>query len=335
VLRPHPLLTPCRSLAATYDLVCKLDEGTFGIVWKGTAKASGETVALKQVKVQNNGGDAAGFPMQPLREINVLLALSHENILPVREMVVNNHGGSGTSSTSTVYMVMDFMLCDLNKAVTALPEVMTQGEAKRCVQQLCDAVAYMHAKGYMHRDLKTANILLHQSGKICICDFGLARSYDTPLRKDYTLMVITLWYRPPELLLGATTYGPEVDIWSLGCIFAEMLMLKTLFPGQGEMDQISQIFGMLGKPSEENWTGFEELGLVRQGLSFKGPKVGRLRSAFPSNSFSGKTYLNDSGFGLLRRMLECDPGRRIRGDELLDHEYFKTEPAATDVRWNI
>jgi len=146
-------------------------------------------------------------------------------------------------------------------------------------------------------------------------------------------MVITLWYRPPELLLGATTYGPEVDIWSLGCIFAELLTLEVLFPGQGEMDQLNRIFKILGVQSEESWPGYSRLPLA--GMSFKGSKQSKLRSAFPSNSFSGKTYLNDSGFSLLNGMLECDPKKRAKGVELEGDKYFGEAPAATDVRWNF
>ena len=107
-------------------------------------------------------------------------------------------------------------------------------------------------------------------------------------------MVITLWYRCPELLLGETLYGPEVDMWSLGCMFAEILNLEVLFQGQGEVDQLNRIFKLLGVPNGGNWEGFEKLPHANT-FSFKGPKGSKLREAFPSNSFSGKTYLNDGG----------------------------------------
>ena len=182
-----------------YERLSHIDEGTYGIVWKAKEISTGKLVALKQCKFpEDQQASSAGFPMAVLREINILLALSHPNILPVREMVQG-------SSPSKVFMVMDYMRCDLKKAVTDLPEVMSQGEAKGVTQQLCSAVSFMHSKGFFHRDLKTANILVHESGKVCICDFGLARRFDEPLRGDYTQMVVTLWYRPPELLMGATT----------------------------------------------------------------------------------------------------------------------------------
>jgi cell division cycle 2-like protein len=151
---PHPLTHPCRSVDA-YDRISHIDEGSFGIVWKAKSKETGNLVALKQVKFPPEND---GFPMACLREINVLMSLSHPNILRVSEMVV------GERSTS-VFMVMEYMECDLKDAVSNLTEPMTQGEVKEVLRQLVSAVSYMHAHWFFHRDLKTSNILVHRSGK--------------------------------------------------------------------------------------------------------------------------------------------------------------------------
>jgi cell division cycle 2-like protein len=125
-----------------------------------------------------------------------------------------------------------------------------------------------------------------------------------------------------------------VDIWSLGCIFAELLTLDVLFPGQGEVNQLKRIWDVLGVPTEERWPGFGSLP-NSLGATFKGSRANKLRSHFPSNSYSGKTYLNDSGFELLSGMLNVDPKQRIKSEDLMGHRYFREEPKAAEVRWDF
>jgi len=133
------------------------------------------------------------------------------------------------------------MECDLSGAMKkTLNTALTQADLKHLLYQILSAVSHIHEKWYIHRDMKTSNILVHKSGRICVCDFGLARKYQEP-RKPLTQMVITLWYRPPELLFGENKYGPEVDMWSVGCIFAELITRKALLQGQGELDQIDKV----------------------------------------------------------------------------------------------
>lgn len=133
---------------------------------------------------------------------------------------------------------MEFDLCEAMKRTAETP--FPQTDLKHMLYQILSAVSHIHEKWYLHRDLKTSNILVHKSGRLCVCDFGLARKYQNPL-KALTQLVITLWYRPPELLFGETVYGPEVDIWSIGCIFAELITKKALLQGSGELDQIDKV----------------------------------------------------------------------------------------------
>ena len=357
-----PVPRPCRSID-NYTRLGKIDEGTYGIVWKAKENATDKIFALKQVKFPSEI-TREGFPIAALREINVLRTLNHANILNVKEMVV------GETSRS-VFMVMDLMEMDLKDACDNLTEPLTQGELKHVMLQLLSAIECMHSHYYFHRDLKTSNILVHKSGKICVCDFGLTRTFDEPLRNDYTPLVITLFYRPPELLMGTSTYGPEVDIWSIGCIFAELITREQLFVGNGEIDQVrgldidfsfssssssssfsssslspcwsltstdslsqlAKIFQTLRAPSEDNWEGFSKLKHAHA-LRWNGPKVSKLREKFPANNFENKTFLNQNGFILLEKMLMLDPKRRITAKSALEGVYFSEAPLPSQVRWN-
>jgi len=221
-----------------YEKLHKIDEGTYGVVYKAKDKVTGDIVALKQVKLIST---KEGFPVTALREINVLLSLDHPNIVNVREMVVGN-------TMDKIFMVMDFMEHDLKGLMMAMTQPFSASEIKRLMLDLTSALDYCHEHWVLHRDLKTSNMLFNNRGIACLCDFGLARKYGDPL-KEYTQLVVTLWYRAPELLLGAKVYGAAIDVWSLGCIFAELVLRKPLLPGQGEIDQIDKIFKLLGTPS--------------------------------------------------------------------------------------
>ncbi|KAG2829307.1 Cyclin-dependent kinase [Phytophthora cactorum] len=299
-LRHNFYLWGCRSVDC-YARIGKIDEGTYGVVSKARDKETGDIVALKQVKMSADVSQE-GFPITALRETNVLLALDHPNIVQVREMVVG-------STPDKIYMVMDYAENDLKHVMqTKMKAPWLQSEVKYLLHSLLSAVAYMHDRWYIHRDLKTSNLLYDARGVLKICDFGLARKYGSPLR-TYTQLVVTLWYRSPELLLGAKDYSTAVDMWSVGCIFAEMLLMKPLFAGRGELDQTDQIFKLLGVPNEENWPGVDD-DVPNASVSVRG---------------SGCS-LSKAGFDLLSRMLALSPRKRISAKEALAHEYFQESP---------
>jgi cell division cycle 2-like protein len=323
----NPLLQGCRSVYDTYDRIARLSEGTYGIVWKAKDLATQEIVALKQIKFEDQQQllQIQGFPVTAFREINVLMALSsHENIVSVKEMVVG-------SAADKVFMVMEFFDKDLQEAMTRrkYPNVLRQAELKGTLQQILRGMEYMHSKWFMHRDMKTSNILVQkQAGRVALCDFGLARSFKDPPAKNLTQLVVTLHYRAPELLFGETRYTPAVDIWSIGCIFGELIQQEAIMQGQGELDQIDKIFTMLGAPTEDNWPGFSKLPnakIFRWRSSETQERRIRLHELFPINPppHFQQTFLDGNGKDLLCKLLALDPKKRISAKEALEHRYFK------------
>ncbi|XP_051122431.1 cyclin-dependent kinase G-2 isoform X2 [Andrographis paniculata] len=245
--RSFNMLQGCRSVDE-FERLNKIDEGTYGVVYRAKDKKTGEIVALKKVKMEK---EREGFPLTSLREINILLSLHHPSIVDVKEVVVG-------SNLDSIFMVMEYMEHDLKGLMETMKQPFSQSEVKCLMLQLLGGIKYLHDNWVLHRDLKTSNLLLNNCGELKICDFGLARQYGSPL-KPYTHMVVTLWYRAPELLLGAKQYSTAIDMWSLGCIMAELLSKEPLFNGKTEVDQLDKIFKILGTPSETIWPGLSKL----------------------------------------------------------------------------
>ncbi|CAK9325626.1 unnamed protein product [Citrullus colocynthis] len=306
------MLQGCRSVDE-FERLNKIDEGTYGVVYRARDKKSGEIVALKKVKMEK---EREGFPMTSLREINILLSFHHPSIVDVKEVVVG-------SSLDSIFMVMEYMEHDLKALMETMKQPFSQSEVKCLMLQLLEGVKYLHDNWVLHRDLKTSNLLMNNQGELKICDFGLARQYGSPL-KTYTHMVVTLWYRAPELLLGTRQYSTAIDMWSLGCIMAELLSKQPLFNGKTEVDQLDKIFRTLGTPNETIWPGFSKLPGVR--VNFVKHQYNLLRKKFPATSFTGSPVLSDSGFDLLNKLLTYDPEKRITAEAALNHEWFSEVP---------
>lgn len=308
-----PAFMGCRSVEA-YKRLNTIDEGTYGVVHRAKDIETGEVVALKKIKMENCKG---GFPITSLREINILLAIDHPNIVKLKEIVI----GKGLEN---IYMVMEYLDHDVKMLLGQMKQPFRHSEVKSLMRQLLSAVNAMHKGWILHRDLKTSNLLYSNDGILKVCDFGLARKYGSPIGK-YTRLVVTLWYRAPELLLGTTTYTQAVDMWSVGCIFAEFLTTKALLPGKGEMDQLEKIFTLLGSPNAEEWPEYENLPHTKN-FRWTKNKKSKLRQKFPKQNFGGGFYLDDIGFDLLSRMLCFNPNKRITAEEALNHEWFNTAP---------
>ena len=241
-----------------YEKLEKVGEGTYGKVYKAKDKESGEVVALKKTRLEM---DEEGVPPTALREVSLLQMLS-QSLYVVRllcvEHCVNKHG------KPLLYLVFEYLETDLKKFIDshrkgANPRPLPPALVQSFLYQLCKGVAHCHSHGVLHRDLKPQNLLVDKDrGILKIADLGLGRAFTVPL-KSYTHEIVTLWYRAPEVLLGSTHYSTGVDIWSVGCIFAEMVRRQALFPGDSEFQQLLHIFRLLGTPTESQWPGVSSL----------------------------------------------------------------------------
>jgi len=183
---------------------------------------------------------------------------------------------------------------------------------KSYLYQLFRSIFYCHGHRVLHRDLKPQNLLLDKHGQLKLADFGLARAFGVPVR-TYTHEVVTLWYRAPEILLGSKVYSCPVDIWSVGCIFAEMATRHPLFPGDSEIDELYKIFRILGTPTEETWPGVSKLPDYKP-TNFPKWKATNLSHVLPN--------VEPAGIDLLAQMLAYDPAKRISAKKALKHPYF-------------
>jgi len=217
-----------------------------------------------------------------------------------------------------VFIVMDFVEHDLKSLLTLMPAPFLQSEIKTLMLQLLSAVAHCHERWILHRDLKTSNLLMNNRGTIKVADFGLARRYGDPIGLGgMTQLVVTLWYRAPELLLGATTYTTAIDMWSVGCIFGELLLKEPIFQAKGELELISMIFKLLGPPTASNWPTYSTLPLAKT-ITLPNYQPPQFRQKFP--------YMTTAGIDLLCSLLTYDPDRRITAEEAIKHPYFSESP---------
>ena len=257
------------------------------------------------------------FPITAIREIKILKILNHKNVVRLKE-IVTSKGSDYNQGKGSIYMVMEFSEHDLT-GLTDAGQKFTVPQIKCYMKQLLEGLAYCHAQRVLHRDIKGSNLLINNDGHLKLADFGLARPYDTDQQRDYTNRVITLWYRPPELLLGATQYGPAIDLWSAGCIFAELLLKKPILPGKNEFEQIDLIFKLLGTPDESSWPACKKLQYYDMVVS----QTNRKYTSRFEEKFGG---LDPIAKDLLRKLLHMDPTKRLSADDALDHEYFWTDP---------
>ncbi|KAF5377502.1 hypothetical protein D9615_005265 [Tricholomella constricta] len=303
----HPPILPARSVYC-YERLNQIEEGSYGVVYRARDKQSGDIVALKKLKLDE---EKNGFPITALREVYALMSCRHENVVGIREVVVGD-------TLTQVFVVMDFIEHDLKSLLTVMPSPFLQSETKTLMLQLLSAVGHCHSNWILHRDLKTSNLLMNNRGTIKVADFGLARRYGDPVGVGgLTQLVVTLWYRAPEILLGASTYSTAIDMWSVGCIFAELLLKEPLFQAKGEIELLSMIFQLLGPPTHGSWPEYSLLPLAKT-LTLPSPQPHQFRQKFQ--------YMTTAGIDLLMSLLTYDPARRITAEEALQHPYFTESP---------
>lgn len=306
---PQPGWSNCRSIS-NFERLNHIEEGSYGTVSRQREISTGEVVAVKHFRMDNS--DTQGFPVTALREIRCLMEARHKHIVGVREVVMG-------SSNADVYLIMDFEPHDLKTLQEEMQEPFAPSEIKTLLLQLTEAVGYLHNLHILHRDIKTSNILMNNRGELKLADFGMARYYGDP-PPQMTQLVVTLWYRAPELLLGADTYDGAIDLWSIGCVFGELLTKQPLLQGKNEVDQLSKVFELCGVPTEESWPGFKRLPNAK---SLRLPRTQQntgavIRAKFP--------FLTTAGANLLTSLLSLDPARRPTAKEVLCDPYFEENP---------
>ncbi|EFJ44600.1 cyclin dependent kinase [Volvox carteri f. nagariensis] len=308
--------------AYVFSVDKQIGEGTYGQVFMGHDRKTNDKVALKKIRMDT---EKEGFPITAIREIKILSTLSHPNVVNLRE-IVRSEIHKNNNFKGSIYMVFDYAEYDLTGLMESTKYVFTEPQVKCILKQLLKGLAYCHNNGVLHRDLKASNILIDTKGTVKLADFGLARPYNAENEAGFTNRVITLWYRPPELLLGAVKYGGEVDMWSVGCIFAELLTGKPLFPGKDDMDQMDKIFQIMGGPTEQNWPGVTSLNLklYKNVPVDKYPRQHRLREMLRSKGVG--RHISDDAIRLLEKMLCLDPKRRISAADAVMDPYLWMDP---------
>ncbi|PKA60959.1 Cyclin-dependent kinase D-1 [Apostasia shenzhenica] len=282
-----------------------LGEGTYGVVFKAIDTKTRKTVAIKKIRL---GKYKEGVNFTALREIKLLKELKDPNIIELIDAFP--HKGN-------LHLVFEFMESDLEAVIRDRNIVLSPADIKSFLQMTLQGLAYCHKKWVLHRDMKPNNLLIAADGQLKLADFGLARIFGSPDRK-FTHQVFARWYRAPELLFGTKQYGPGVDVWAAGCIFAELLLRRPFLQGISDIDQLGKIFAAFGTPKPSQWP---DMGYLPDFVEYQHVPAPSLRSLFPMAS--------DDALDLLSKMFTYDPKARISSQLALDHRYFLSIPAPT------
>ncbi|GAB4860811.1 Protein IMPAIRED IN BABA-INDUCED STERILITY 1 [Ancistrocladus abbreviatus] len=299
---------PLRSDA--FEKLEKIGQGTYSSVFRARDLETGKIVALKKVRFDNFEPESVRFMA---REILILRKLDHPNIIKLEGIITSR-------LSCSIYLVFEYMEHDLSGLLSCPDIKFSEAQVKCYMKQLLSGLEHCHSRGVMHRDIKGSNLLVNNEGILKVADFGLANFSGSALKQPLTSRVVTLWYRPPELLLGATDYGPSVDLWSVGCVFAEMLLGKPLLQGRTEVEQLHKIFKLCGSPPDEYWKKSK----LPHATLFKPQQ--RYESSLQETCRS----LPRTAASLIETLLSVEPHRRGTAFSALSSEYFITKPYACD-----
>lgn len=303
---PQPLLSPPFGQLDAYEKLEQLGEGSYATVFKGVCSANKKVVALKEIRLQ----EEEGAPFTAIREASLLKQLKHANIVTLHDII---------HTKDTLMFVFEFVDTDLNNYLEKYPRGIPPYNVKLFLFQLLRGLAYIHERKILHRDLKPQNLLINEVGELKLADFGLARAKSVPSH-TYSHEVVTLWYRPPDVLLGSKDYTTSLDIWGAGCIFVEMITGIALFPGTGDyVAQLNKIWQIAGTATEETWPGVTRFPEYNADLFVDFPPQ-RLGIVAP------KLLLLTGAESLATGMVQCVPRNRISATDAMRHAYFSNLP---------
>ncbi|CAK8536417.1 unnamed protein product [Lathyrus sativus] len=296
--------------ASTFEKYDKIGQGTYSTVFKARDLTNQKIVALKRVRFDNLDHESVNFMA---REIVFLRRLDHPNIIKLEGLI--------TSPTSrSMYLVFEYMEHDLTGLATAPGIKFSEPQVKCYMKQLLNGLDHCHSRGVLHRDIKGSNLLIDNKGVLKIADFGLANSFCPDQSAPLTSRVVTLWYRPPELLLGSSNYGVAVDMWSTGCILGELYYGRPILPGKTEVEQLHRIFKLCGSPSVDYWRKLR----LPHSTVFRPPHHYRNCIADTFKEFP------TAATKLIETLLSLDPVLRGTAATALNDEFFSLEPVACD-----
>ncbi|KAJ2886868.1 negative regulator of the PHO system [Coemansia asiatica] len=287
-------------MEGNYQRLEHLGEGTYATVYKGRSP-KGELVALKEIHLDPE----EGAPSTAIREISLMKELDHENVLKLLDVV---------HTETKLMLVFEYMDRDLKRYMDAAGNhgALPPQTIKILMYQLFKGIKYCHDMRVLHRDLKPQNLLINSRNQLKLGDFGLARAVGIPVN-TFSNEVVTLWYRAPDVLLGSRNYSNTIDIWSAGCIMAEMFTGRPLFAGSSNDDQLIKIFRILGTPSEATWPGVSRLPNWKN--NFPPYPRQRLEQHLPQ--------MDPYAIDLLKKLLVYDPNLRWEASQCLGHAYFR------------
>ncbi|KAJ6433467.1 hypothetical protein OIU84_017204 [Salix udensis] len=267
--------------ANTFEKLDRIGQGTYSNVYKARDVTHGKIVAIKKVRFDSNDPE---------------------------------------STSSSLYLVFEYMEHDLTGLAALSGVKFTEAQIKCYMQQLLTGLDHCHSRGVLHRDVKGSNLLIDDNGILKIADFGLASFFDPQSSAPLTCRVVTLWYRAPELLLGASRYGVAVDLWSAGCILGELYSGRPILPGRTEVEQLHKIFKLCGSPSEDYW------------IKTKLPRSSVIKTHRPYRRCVNETFKDfpAPAVGLMENLLSMDPAHRGTAAFALTSEFFTTKPFACD-----
>jgi mitogen-activated protein kinase 1/3 len=307
-----------------YQNLKPIGDGSYGFVASGTDKISGEKVAVKKIRdVFADVVDAKRI----LRELKLLHHFSkHENIISIYDIMAVE---PDTIKFDDIYIVTNLYESDLERIIQSR-QVLTDQHFQYFLYQILRALKYVHSANVLHRDLKPSNILVNANCDLGICDFGLARGFDVEGKDTLTEYVVTRWYRAPELLCQSPYYGKGVDIWSVGCIFAELLTHEAFFRGDNPQHQLEVIVHKIGCPNHMRLGFVESQAAMASIMKYANHPPPAFNTLFPRDA-------NPDAVDLLHKMLMFHPEDRVSVEEALAHRYLKDfhgqmeEPVCTEL----